>query len=296
MKRTLCIALGLLLLQFTPAFGQPRLPSPSSIPRGATALPQRLDPNTGLPVQPPALTRFSLDFDGGTPTELVKAIEKAMGKPLNAIIRDEDKDVRLPELKMNDVNVQELFQALEQASQKQMTLISGTYSPGMNSYSQFVSYYSFRTAGEVSDNSIWYFHVEKPTLPPVVPTEKTEKYTQFYSLDPYLQRGFTVDDITTAIQTGWKMAGVAPTPQMNYHKETKLLIVNGNPKDLNTVRQVLDALPSSNATRTAIQELRSEMDQLQQQIKQNQSRVERLIKELSAKPAASSEEKSGKSN
>ena len=71
----------------------------------------------------------------------------------------------------------------------------------------------------------------------------TEKVCRFYSLAPYLDRGFTVDDITTAIQTGWKMAGVIP-PELNYHKETKLLIAFGEPDELKTIQDVLNALPT----------------------------------------------------
>src|ERR1041385_5181360 len=35
------------------------------------------------------LTRFSLDFPGGTPRELAAAIQKASGKPLNVIVPDD---------------------------------------------------------------------------------------------------------------------------------------------------------------------------------------------------------------
>src|SRR6516225_8372327 len=61
------------------------------------------------------LTRFDLDFPGGTPQQLVAAIQKAMGRPLNAIIPEDVADTRLPALKMNSVSAQQLFQALEQA-------------------------------------------------------------------------------------------------------------------------------------------------------------------------------------
>jgi hypothetical protein len=52
-----------------------------------------------------------------------------------------------------------------------------------------------------------------------------------------------VDDITTAIQIGWKMAGVTPSPELDYHKETKLLIAYGEPDQLQTIEDVLQALP-----------------------------------------------------
>ena len=230
MKISKYLALGLLVISLTPVWGQPS-------PKPAT--------------DAPALTKFNLDFSGGTPTQLVKAIEKAMGKPLNAIIPTEDADVQLPPLKMNDVDVAQLFKALEAASIKQVAVVSGTYysgyGPQNSSYSTFVTSYGFKTEGTVSDNSVWYFHADKPSLPPMV---STQKICRFYSLAPYLSCGFTVDDITTAIQTGWKMSGDASLPQLNYHKETKLLIAFGEPGKLDVIDTVLKALqpPPTNPT------------------------------------------------
>ena len=65
---------------------------------------------------PPALTRFDLDFPGGSPTELIAAIQKAMGRPLNAVIPAERANLKMPPLKMKGINVEELFQALVQTS------------------------------------------------------------------------------------------------------------------------------------------------------------------------------------
>jgi hypothetical protein len=90
-------------------------------------------------------------------------------------------------------------------------------------------------------------------------------------LSPYLDRGFTVDDITTAIQTGWKMAGEMPTPELNYHKETKLLIAYGEPNKLQTIQQVLQTLPSVNQeywrqANDRIRELQKQVDLLNKQL------------------------------
>jgi len=60
-----------------------------------------------------------------------------------------------------------------------------------------------------------------------------------------LERGTTVDDITTAIQTGWKMLGDEEAPTINFHKDTKLLIAVGEPNKLETIDAVLNALDSS---------------------------------------------------
>ena len=186
--------------------------------------------------QPQTLTRFDLDFPGGTPKQLVMTIEKATGKPLNVVIPAENADVQLPALKMNDVNVQELFRALTSASQKTIAVTMGRFP---NAYQQMVTSYGFRTEGTITDASIWYFYVDRPSLPPVV---STSKVSRFYSLAPYLDRNLSVDDITTAIQTAWKMLGERETPTISFHKETKLLIAVGEPDKLETIDSVLQAL------------------------------------------------------
>jgi hypothetical protein len=69
-----------------------------------------------LQVAPPALTKFNLDFPGGSPNELVAAIEKSSGRPLNTVVPNRFASLKLPPLKMKGVDVAELFQALEAAS------------------------------------------------------------------------------------------------------------------------------------------------------------------------------------
>ena len=269
MKILKYLALGFLIVSLTPVFGQPAR---------TVVLTGALNQQS----EPAALTKFNLDFTGGPPAELVKIIEKATGKPLNAIISDEDAGTKLPPLKMSDVDVAQLFQALEQISVKPVAIIDSRF--GNQSYSTFMSGYGFKTQGQISDDSIWYFHVEKPSFPPMV---STEKVCQFYSLDAYLNRGFTVDDITTAIQTGWKMAGITPLPDLNYHKETKLLIAFGEPKELQTIQQVLQTLPQS-AQSYDISTLKSQVSQLQKQ-------VDQLNKKISTSATnVAPEEKSGK--
>jgi len=191
------------------------------------------------------LTQFDLDFQGGTPQHLVSAIQKAMGRPLNAIVPDEFADTKLPALKMNSVNVYQLFQALEQSSHKAQAVTTGTYyggsgQTGYSSYQTVNTSYGFRPGpGNISDDTIWYFSVERPTLPPAY---QMGKVCRFYSLAPYLDRHLTVDDITTAIDTGWKMLGDSAPANISFHKDTKLLIAVGEPSKLETIDAVLKAL------------------------------------------------------
>src|SRR5262249_17751536 len=99
--------------------------------------------------------------------------------------------------------------------------------------------YGFRTQGTPTDDSIWSFFVEKPIFaePPVPP-----KFCRFYSLAPYLGGGFNVDDITTAIESGWQLMGDKSPATIRFHKDTKLLIAVGEPSKLETIDAVLRAL------------------------------------------------------
>jgi hypothetical protein len=249
MKTSIRLAVCLFALTLTPAFGQPA-------------------------DQPPPLTKFNLDFPGGTPAQLVKAIRKATGKPLNVIIPDEDANTGLPPLKMDGVDVAQLFQALEAASKKTETrntsayFNGGLYGSPNYSYTMVTTSYGFKTEGNPSDSSIWFFYVDNPPqaqlLPPSPPPVK--KNCRFYQLAPYLDRGLTVDDITTAIQTGWKMMGDTETPEISFHKETKLLIAVGEPDQLGVIDDVLKALqPSPNPTAENFQERLQQIIKNQQQ-------------------------------
>jgi hypothetical protein len=294
MKKTLCLAIGLMAFQITPVFAQVAPPSmghavpatpPPNFQQRLSAIQNRpgpgiaaIDPVTGLPVGEADLPKFNLDFPGGPPGELVKQIEKATGKPLNVIIRPDDAQEDLPPLKMSSVTVPQLFAALEAATTK----TENVFAPQLGRYENVKTGCGFSWSdGLVTEDTIWFFRVERPENTSA-PAET--KIVQYYSLAPYLDRGFTVDDITTAIQAGWKMAGVNPTPELNYHKETQMLIAYGEPSRLQTVQQVLQTLPSANAeywkqTETQMNKMQAQIDQLKQQL---------------ANPANPPAEKSGK--
>jgi hypothetical protein len=178
------------------------------------------------------LTSFNIDFPGGTPKELVAAIQKATGKQLNVVIPPEYADTKLPPLKMNSVNVSQLFRALEAASAKYENPSPYVLVGGNNRTSD----YGFRTDGNITDDSIWYFHSDRPA--PYSP----EKISRFYNLAPYLDHGLKVDDITTAVETAWKMAGEKSPPEISFHKDTQLLIAVGEGEKLKTIDNVLQAL------------------------------------------------------
>jgi hypothetical protein len=163
-----------------------------------------------------------LDFGGGNPMALVEAIEKATHKPLNVIIPNDERNVSIPPIKLTNVTVPELFQALNTASSRRELV-------GNNIY---ICSYGFETKGHGED-AVWYFHSTEP--PPLTDV------CRFFQLAEYLE-DFTIEDITTAIQTGWELLGVKPTPRLKFHPETKLLIAVGHSEQIATITDVLAQL------------------------------------------------------
>ncbi|HET7624538.1 MAG TPA: hypothetical protein VFM25_04675 [Verrucomicrobiae bacterium] len=146
---------------------------------------------------------------------------------MNAIIPTDAANLKLPPLFVKNVTAPELFIALEAASRK-----TEDY---MTSY--FQTAYGFKTENRPDENSIWYFFVQKPPTPP-----KPAKMCRFYELAPYLDAGYKVDDITTAVETAWKMLGETNTPNISYHKDTRLLIAVGEEGQLNLIQEALGHL------------------------------------------------------
>jgi hypothetical protein len=184
------------------------------------------------------LTKFDLDFPGGSPRELVAAIQKAMGRPLNALVPDDFNSVKLPPLMMKNVDVAELFKALELGSLKTESYTYGGGGYGNRGTGSVQTSYGFKTQGELSDDSIWCFYAHRAPVDPGA----SIKISRFSSMAPYLELGLTVDDITTAVETGWKMLGETSQPAISFHKDTKLLIAVGEPSELETIDAALQAL------------------------------------------------------
>lgn len=242
MKNPLLWAIGLLMICTATVLAQAQ-PVPGGNPFAGTVSPQQRSGE---------LTRFSLDFPGGTPKALVGAIQQATGKALNAIVPDEYADMKLPALKMSNVNVQQLFSALEQASRKLQNYDTSPYGGGQpggfRSFQQVNTSYGFAQGpGALTDDTIWCFYAQKPPTTPIGPSDT--KIVRFYSLLPYLRDTsrdghLTVDDITTAIETAWKMVGETSPPKISFHKDTNLLIAVGEPNKLETIDAALRALAS----------------------------------------------------
>ena len=212
---------------------------------------QNAQPKPGTPAPPsseaesPDLKRFNLDFPGGTPGALVAAISKAIGKNLNVIIPASHADTKLMAFKVEAVTVPQLFAAIQSASRREIPRV--TSQPGRQKTVAFKTVgVSFGIAGAVtiSNDTVWSFTSTEPTAEDIATlsaSEKPEQVCQYFQLAPYLQ-DHTVEDITTAIQTGWKMLKVDPVPQLSFHQETKLLIAVGSPELVAQIPMVLQQL------------------------------------------------------
>ncbi|HEX3856151.1 MAG TPA: hypothetical protein VHY30_02510 [Verrucomicrobiae bacterium] len=187
-----------------------------------------------------SLTKFDLDFPGGTPKDLVKAVEKAIGKPLNTVIPDDCADLKIPAVSVKNITVAQLFEALRLGSK--ITYRYDVIEPFIwnAQYNERTSTYGFQTEGVPNENSIWFFIKEgdDPGSFKIVATT----VCKFYQLSPYLEAGYKVEDITTAVETAWKMFGVTNPPTMSYHKDTKVLIAVGASDKVNLIGDVLKQL------------------------------------------------------
>jgi hypothetical protein len=215
----------------------------------ANKLPPTVDPATGLPLTVEEI-RFDLDVPQGRPDALVKAIEKASGMPLNVIIASEHANTVLPPMKLRDVTVPQVFYALTRASERVRSVATGYYTTqGGGRQAQYQtqkSTYGFRSNDEPpTQRSIWYFYVDNPPEPPKVDDLSPRSQCRFWQLEPYLER-FKIEDITTAIETGWEMLGRSnpDSKKLSFHKDTKLLIAVGTPDELQVVDDVLRQLTS----------------------------------------------------
>jgi hypothetical protein len=178
-------------------------------------------------------------------------IAEATGRPLNVIIPDELAVTSIPSIKLRNVTVPQLFAALAQASRKEVARIGG-YNPSMpggvpNPVYQFhTTSYGFFTQGDQNPDSVWYFRAERPPVIPDPAPPVRPKTCRFFQLGPYLD-DYKVEDITTAVETAWKMLGRTneDQPEMKFHKDTKLLIVVGSEDKVSMIDAVLKSLTPS---------------------------------------------------
>jgi hypothetical protein len=229
------------------------------------------------PVIDPAIAekRISLSIDAMPIDELPPILDKALGVPVNLIIPPEASGVILPRLKLHQITVPELFEALQMAS----------------SPSGAEPLYRF----EPASGNIWIF---KTTIVPAGPGAQAQTAVQVFALEPYL-KNLKVEDVTTAIETAAQTGSSHERkPNLKFHEETKLLIASGSPEQLGVVQSVLTALSSSvqskqeKETATALENARAQLKSQAvtaevklEAVQQENKRLEARAAELEARNA-----------
>jgi hypothetical protein len=211
---------------------------------------QRRPPAGELSAPPLAVTgemkRFDLDFPGGSPRSLVDAIGKSLGKEINAVIDETTGRVLLPPIRVRSATIADIFSAVSTVSRREVTIPSGG---GAYQRRVVLSQFVPATGGIApSDDTVWCFvSNELETSQLVESGTQPGRELRYFQLRQFLADNLTVEDITTAIRTGWEMLAAKQLPDLKFHKETGMLIAAGDPKLLDEIPQVLQNLPHSSA-------------------------------------------------
>lgn len=179
----------------------------------------------------PDLPRFDLDFPGGSPRDFVRALNEPLKGSLNVILPGDVDDIEIPPIKLKQVTVQQVFDAIQRASERTVSF------PNMGGgISQQTENYMFMTSGAVTENSVWAFRAFRP----ITASQSMTQGYRFYQLGSYLD-AMKIEDIITALQTGWEMLNKQGA-KLKFHPETKLLIAVGQPSDFALIDDVLKEL------------------------------------------------------
>lgn len=181
-----------------------------------TATPSAFAQSTDAPA------RFDLQFPGGSPDALVKLLREASGQPVNAMVPLAAKDVDLPPLNYRNVTVEEVLGPLRASENV----------PFERDGQVFVESEGFEWK---LDRGIWVMRVFAPS-----------KQLDVFLVEPVnirrLLEHYTIDDVTTAIDSAWKLQNAPAENQLLFHPETSLLLLRGRRDDIITARSVLQSL------------------------------------------------------
>ncbi|MEM1223578.1 MAG: hypothetical protein AAGH40_12550 [Verrucomicrobiota bacterium] len=168
------------------------------------------------------IDRFNLDFPGGSAQELIAAISAASGTPVNAFIPEDADQFTMPPLKYYNITVSDILLSLRYSGHAFYK--SQSFSVGYD--------WSFR-------NNIWVLDVQAvPDLPP--------QDLGSFRVEPFsiaaLMEVYTIDAITTTIDSAWKLNGASDQNELMFHPETKILLVKCRYGDMEVTREVLGTL------------------------------------------------------
>ncbi len=215
------------------------------------------------PVEDPG-PRMDFQFSGVPLVEAIKSIQAyyhrvAAPKSLNVVVGGHLRELvetNAVTLDVKQVTVGEVLNLLGMSSQRGVNWVTGQ--PGrLVSQGQGREGYTFIPVGSSGGNPTFLLQSDYPVgYEPLKPSLESghglpanvrpgepvpSKSVAYYPLEQHLEF-FTVEDITTAIKIGWELGGVKNPPTMRFHEETKLLVVAGDPEQMQYVSQVLQSL------------------------------------------------------
>ncbi|MEM7791329.1 MAG: SLBB domain-containing protein [Verrucomicrobiota bacterium] len=176
-------------------------------------------------VRLPQPHRFNLDFPGGSAQELIATISAASGNPVNAFIPEDADQFTMPPLKYYNITVTDVLASLRYRDR--VFNDKGSYDVGYE--------WSFR-------NNIWVLNVE--TVPDFPPQDLVSYKVKPFSVAS-LMEVYTIDAITTTIDSAWKLNGASEQNEIMFHPETKILLVKCSHEDMTVMEEVLKTLEST---------------------------------------------------
>jgi hypothetical protein len=217
----LIVAGGMLLQNRTAFTQQPQALAPgAAAPTAANA----------APAQRPEWQRMNIDFDGGPPDKLLAVMKKALGQMPNVMIHPDAENVTIPAFKLRDVSAAQVFIALNTLNEPPFT----------NGYWK---------AAPLPDGEIWTLTMPTSNVLQIDPTtglprgaqNPSNKNCKVLNLTQALSE-YTVDDVTTAMKGAWDLLNSSTPPTVKFHKDTKLLIIVGDDRQINVANDVLREL------------------------------------------------------
>jgi hypothetical protein len=154
----------------------------------------------------PREATFDLKFPGGSPADLVEAIGKITVKP-NLLVAPSLEKLNLPPMELHAVDTKTVFNSLNA-----------------------VLVYSDLAARLTLVDNVW-----------VLQGPRDSRRSQVFYVGHLLAK-YKIEDVTTAIQSAWKMAGKAPNADLKYHQDTQLLMALAETQQLQTITEVLGEL------------------------------------------------------
>lgn len=164
---------------------------------------------------------YNIEFEGGSLISLLEEIMAASNGDINIIWSSDIEDFGLdfPQLTLRNVGEKDLYEVI------------GVMVTNQSNYDILLA----------RSGNIWSFGLNAHHAPSKKDSEEPKPIVRFLAIQDVLDT-FPLEAITTAIQTGWELAGVDNDSTLKFHPDTKLLIFKGNSEAYDIVLSVIGQL------------------------------------------------------